>query len=172
MLQQLTLMQDFFHAKGRKGFCFTGDPEHYDSLVTVYHEKTASENLSNGERFTILGSLLDGEAKNMYKDQLHMEDKTAALEIVWRTLEIAFGYRDTDSLTKIYERSNGPVVENTIKGLKELQKDLIFCMGKERKSEIATLDNPALVNNFIKRLPQRFLILPCIAIIHANFMIY
>jgi hypothetical protein len=133
MLQQLTLTQDFLRAKGKKGFRFSGDPEHYESLVTVYHEKTASENLTDGERFTILGSLLDGEAENMYKNQLYMEDKAAALEIVWRALEIAFGYRDTDSLTKIYERSNGPVVENTIKGLKELQKDLIFCIGKVKK---------------------------------------
>ena len=29
-------------------------------------------------------------------------------------------------------------------------------MGKVQKSEIASLDNPALVNNFVKRLPQRF----------------
>ena len=90
----------------------------------------------------------------MYKDQLHREDKTTALEIVWRALDITFGYRDADASTRIYERSNGHIVENSIKGLKELQKDLIFCMGKVRKSEIATLDNPALVNSFIKRLPQ------------------
>ena len=60
------------------------------------------------------------------------------------------------TLTKIYERSNGPVVENSTRGLKELQQDLIFCIGKVGKSEATSLDNPALVNNFVKRLPQKF----------------
>ena len=48
------------------------------------------------------------------------------------------------------------MAENSTQGLKELQQDLIFCIGKVGKSEIASLDNPALVNNFVKRLPQKF----------------
>ena len=39
MLKQLTLSQDFLRAKGKKGFRFSDNPDHYDSLVTVYHEK-------------------------------------------------------------------------------------------------------------------------------------
>ena len=71
-------------------------------------------------------------------------------------MELAYGYHQTDSMTKIYERSNGPVVKNSTRGLKELQQGLIYCMGKVGRTEAASLDNPALVNNFIKRLPQKF----------------
>ena len=49
VLQQLTLTQDFLRAKGKKGFRFTSESEHYESLITVYHEKTASESLTDGE---------------------------------------------------------------------------------------------------------------------------
>ena len=67
ILQQLKLTQDFLHAKGKKGFRFSDNPDHYESLVTVYNEKTNSENITDRERFTILGSLLDGDAEDMYK---------------------------------------------------------------------------------------------------------
>ena len=46
MLHQLTLTQDFLREKGKKGFRFAGDPKHYESLVTVYSEKTILENLT------------------------------------------------------------------------------------------------------------------------------
>ena len=59
-------------------------------------------------------------------------------------------------MTKSYDHGNDTVVENSTRGLKELQQDLIYCMGKVRRTEAASLDNPALVNNFIKRLPQKF----------------
>ena len=59
-------------------------------------------------------------------------------------------------MTKSYERGNDTVVENSTRGLKELQQDLIYCMGKVRRTEAASLGNPALVNNFVKRLPQKF----------------
>ena len=142
MLQQLILTQDYLRAKGKKGFRFSNDPEQYESLVTIYDEKTNSANLTDKEKFTILGSLLEGDAEVMYKRQLCIKDKTIALERVWRGLELEYGYRVKDSLTKIYERSNGSVVENSTRGLKELQKDLIFCIGKVGKNEMASLDNP------------------------------
>ena len=67
ILQQLALRQDFLHAKGKKGFRFSDNPDHYDLLVTVCHEKTSSKNITDKERFTILESLLEGDAKDMYK---------------------------------------------------------------------------------------------------------
>ena len=148
LLHHMMHTQDYLHAKGKKGFRFSGNPEHFESLVTVYDEKTSTGDLNDTERFNILGSLLEGDAENMYKEQLHLRDKTEALGIVWRALRTAYGYRDMDSLTLIYERSNGPIVENDLSGLKELHKDLIFCMGRVRHSESMFLDNPALVNNF------------------------
>ena len=92
----------------------------------------------------------------MYKRYLSIPDTSVVLDSIWRGLELAYGYRETDSMTKIYECSNGPVVENSTQGLKVLQQDLIYCMGKVGRTEAASLDNPALVNNFIKRLPQKF----------------
>ena len=80
-------------------------------------KKTNSGNITDKERFTILGSLLDGDAEDMYKPHLHISDRTVLLKSVWHGLELAYGYRATDSLTKIYERSNGPVVENSTWGL-------------------------------------------------------
>ena len=144
ILQQLKLTQDFLYAKGKKGFRFSENSDHQESLVTVYNEKTNSENITDKERFTILGSLLDGDAEDMYKRYLCIKNKTVALERVWRGLELAYGYREKDSMTEIYERSNGPVVESSTPGLKELHQDLIFCLGKVEKSEVALLDNPAL----------------------------
>ena len=52
----------------------------------------------------------------MYKRHLCIQDKTVALESVWRGLEVAYGYRAMDYLTKIYEHSNGPVVDNSTMG--------------------------------------------------------
>ena len=116
MIQKLTLTQDFLCAKGEKGFRFSDDPGHYESLVTVYHKKTNSLNLTDKERFNILGSLLDVDAEDMYKCHLCIKDKTVTFERVWCELELAYGYRNMDSLTKIYERSNGPVVDHSTRG--------------------------------------------------------
>ena len=38
MLKQLILSQEILCAKGKKGFRFSDNPDHYDPLVTVYHE--------------------------------------------------------------------------------------------------------------------------------------
>ena len=59
-------------------------------------------------------------------------------------------------MTEIYERSTRPLVESSSQGLRSLHKDLIFCLGRVEMSNAATLDNPALVNNFLKRLPRNF----------------
>ena len=80
----------------------------------------------------------------MYKRYLSIPDKSVALDSVWQGLELAYGYHETDSMTKIYERINGPIVENSTRGLKKLQQDLIYCMGKVRRTEAASLGNPAL----------------------------
>ena len=40
--------------------------------------------------------------------------------------------------------------------MKELHEDLLLCIGKVGKNEVASLDNLALVNNFVKHLPQKF----------------
>ena len=92
--QQLKLTQGFLHAQGKKGFCFRDNPDHYESLVTVYKEKTESEHLTDNERFNILGSLLDGESEAVYNCYLCSPNKTLALEHVWRSLKLTYGYRD------------------------------------------------------------------------------
>ena len=66
ILQQLKLTQGFLHAQGKKSFRFEDNPDHYESLVTVYKEKTESKHLTDNERFNILGSLLDGESEAVY----------------------------------------------------------------------------------------------------------
>ena len=40
-------------------FSFSDNPDHYESLVTVYHKKTSSKHVTDKEQFTILGSLLE-----------------------------------------------------------------------------------------------------------------
>ena len=59
-------------------------------------------------------------------------------------------------MSEIYERSTRPSVESSSLGLRSLHKDLIFCLGRVETSDAATLDNLALVNNFVKRLPHNF----------------
>ena len=59
-------------------------------------------------------------------------------------------------MIEIYERSTRPPIESNSKGLRSLHKDLIFCLGRIESNNAATLDNPALVNNFVKRLPHNF----------------
>ena len=156
ILQQLKLTQGFLHAQGRKGFRFHDDPDQYESLVTVYKEKTQSEHLTDNERFNILGSLLGGEAEVVYNRYLCSPNKTLALERVWRSLELAYGYREKNPMTEIYELSTRPSVESSSQGLRSLRKDLIFCLGRVETNNSATLDNPALVNNFVRRLPNNF----------------
>ena len=38
ILQQLKLTQGFLHSQGKKGFRFKDNPDHYESLVTIYEE--------------------------------------------------------------------------------------------------------------------------------------
>ena len=79
-----------------------------------------------------------------------------ALERVWRSLKLTYGYRNKNPMNEIYERSTRSVVESTSKGLRTLHKDLIFCLGRVEADNAASLDNPALVANFVKRLPRKF----------------
>ena len=92
----------------------------------------------------------------MYKRYLSISDKSVALDNVWRRLKLAYGYRVADPMNKISEQSNKPVVENSIKGVQDLQKDLIYCLHEVDKSQEALLDNPVLINNFVRRLPETF----------------
>ena len=108
ILQQLKLTQGFLHAQGKKGFRFRDNPDHYESLVTIYNEKTEHEHLNDTERFNILGSLLDGEAKALYNRHLSKPDKTLALARVWRRLQLTYGYHKNNPMTQIYERSTRP----------------------------------------------------------------
>ena len=104
------MTQDFLHAKGKKGFRFSDNPDHYESLVTVYKEKPNAENITDTKCFTILGSLVDGDAEDIYKRYLFIQNKTVALEHVWRGLELAYGYRKKKPMTEIYERSGHPTI--------------------------------------------------------------
>ena len=127
----------------------------------MYKVKTNSENITNTERFAILGSLLDGDAEDMYHRYLCIQDKTVGLERVWHCLELVYGYRENDPMTEIYECSSCPSVQSSALGLKTLHQDLIFgkvekSLGQVEKSNNASLDNLALMNNFVKRLPQNF----------------
>ena len=79
ILQQLKLTRGFLHVQGKKGFCFHDNPDHYESLVTMYKEKTEHEHLTDTERFNILGSLLEGESEALYNRNLYLPDKTLAL---------------------------------------------------------------------------------------------
>ena len=127
ILQQLKLTQGFLHAQGKKGFGFCDNPDHYESLVTMYKEKTEHEHLTNTERFNIMGSLLEGQFKALYNRHLYLPDKTLALARIRRSLKLTYGYRENNPMTEIYERSASPPVESNFKGLRSLQKDLIFC---------------------------------------------
>ena len=119
-------------------------------------KKTEHEHLTDTERFNILGSLLEGESEALYNRHLYLPDKTLALARVWRSLKLTYGYRKNNPMTEIYERSMRPSVESNSKGLRSLHKDLIFCLGRIESNIAATLINPALVNNFVKRLPYNF----------------
>ena len=79
ILQQLKLTQGFLHAQGKKGFRFKDNPDHYESLVTIYKEKTGHEHLNDTERFNIFGTLLEGEAETLYNRHLSESNKTNAL---------------------------------------------------------------------------------------------
>ena len=122
----------------------------------MYKEKTQPKHLTDNERFNILGSLLDGEAESVYNRYVYLTDKTLALERVWRSLKLTYGYRNKNPMNEIYERSTRSVVESTSKGLRTLHKDLIFFLGRVEISDAASLENPALVSNFAQRLPHKF----------------
>ena len=100
--------------------------------------------------------MLEGESEALYNRHLYLPDKTLALARVWRSLKLTYGYRENNPMTEIYERSTRPPVESNSKGLRSLHKDLIFCLGRIESNNAATLDNPALVNNFLKRLLHNF----------------
>ena len=59
-------------------------------------------------------------------------------------------------MTAIYKRSTRPSVESNSKGLRSLRKDLIFCLERIETNNAVTLDNPALLTNFVNRLPDKF----------------
>ena len=59
-------------------------------------------------------------------------------------------------MTEIYECSTRPSVESNSKGLRSLRKDLIFCLERIEMNNAVTLDNPALLTNFVNRLPHKF----------------
>ena len=59
-------------------------------------------------------------------------------------------------MTEIYERSTWPSVESNSKGLRSHRKDLIFCLERIEENNAVTLANPALLTNFVKRLPEKF----------------
>ena len=60
---------------------------------------------------------LEGDAKDMYKHYLSIPDKSDVLDSVWQGLELAYGYREIDSMTKIYKHCNGPVVNLSVGGM-------------------------------------------------------
>ena len=47
-------------------------------------------------------------------------------------------------------------MESTSKGLRLLDKDLIFCLERIEDDNSITLSNPALLSNIVKRLPEKF----------------
>ena len=156
ILQQLKLTQGFLHSQGKKGFRFRDNPDHYESLVTIYNEKTEHEHLNDTERFNILGSLLEGEAETLYNRHLSESDKTMALMRVWHGLKLTYGYRENNPMTEIYERSTHPSVASNSKGLRSLHKDLIFCLERIEMNNAVTLNNQALLTNFVNQLPHKF----------------
>ena len=79
----------------------------------------------------------------MYKRYLSISDKSVALDNVWRRLKLAYAYRVADTMNKIFEHSNKPVVENNTRGLRKLQKDLIYCLDEVDRSKATLLDYPA-----------------------------
>jgi hypothetical protein len=77
-------IQEEAGCRDKRGFQFVGkEGDCFSSLVAVYTEKTEFEHINDAKRFAILGTLLEGDAEVMYNDQLHLKDKSAALEIVW-----------------------------------------------------------------------------------------
>ena len=73
----------FLHSQGKKGFRFKDNPDHYESLVTIYKEKAGHEHLNDTERFNILGTLLEGEAETLHDRHLSESNKTTTLTWVW-----------------------------------------------------------------------------------------
>ena len=53
--------------------------------------KLIQKYLTDKERFTILGSLLEGDDEDMYKRCLLISDKSIALDNVCRGLKLAYG---------------------------------------------------------------------------------
>ena len=75
---------------------------------------------------------------------------------VWHSLKLTYGYHDKIPITEIYERSTRPSVKSNSKGLRSLCKDLIFCLERIEEDNAVTLDIPALLTNFVNRLPEKF----------------
>ena len=123
-------------------------------MVTIYKEKAGHEHLNDTERFNILGALLEGEAETLYNRHLSESNKTTALKRVWHSLKLTYGYRDKNPMTQIYECSTRLSVESNSKGLRSLRKDLIFCLECIEDDNGITLDNPALLSNFVKPLTE------------------
>ena len=73
--------------------------------------------MSDTDHFSILYTLLYGEAETIYNRHVAETDKTKALRCVWRALKMAYGYRDEAILSDLTERSVRPPVQSTSKGL-------------------------------------------------------
>ena len=116
ILQHLKLTQGFLHAQRKRGVCVKDNPDHFEPLITVFKEKTELKHLTDNERFNILGSLLDGESESVYNRYVYLTDKTLALERVWRSLKLTYGYRNKNPMNEIYECSTRLAVESTPRG--------------------------------------------------------
>jgi hypothetical protein len=156
IVKHLCDTQEAAGCQDKKGFRFAGKKgDNFSSLVAVYTEKTDFEHMTDAKRFAILGTLLEDEAELMYNDQLHMKDKSVALEILWGSLKLAYE-REEDYMQKICDLSSAPPVENSVLGMKKLQKDLLRCRSLIPQDKTELLDIPAIVKGFGRRLPTRF----------------
>ena len=106
--------------------------------------------MDDAKRLNILGTLLEGPAEVMYKDQLHLQNKEAALRIVWGSLRQAYE-RDTNYMSKIYQYSTAAQVPNTLDGLKKLQENLVKCWGMVPEGSEENLNTDTFLQGFVRR---------------------
>ena len=111
--------------------------------------------MDDAKRLNILGTLLDGPAEVMYKDQLHLKNKEAALRIVWGSLRQAYE-RDINYMSKVYRYSTALPVPNTLDGLRTLQEDLVKCWGMVPEGSEENLNTETVLQGFMRRLPGAF----------------
>jgi hypothetical protein len=156
ILQLLYTNQEAALCKDKGGFRFAGGKdENFQALLSVYNEKTASPHMDDARRLNILGTLLEGPAETMYKDQLHLQNKEVALRTVWESLRQAYE-RDTNYMSKIFLYSVEPQVPNTLDGLKRLQENLLKCWGMVPEDSKEHLNTDTSLQGFVRRLPSSF----------------